>query len=1016
VWVKSGEFAFGDYRLDRPNALLWRGEERVVLAPKPFEVLCCLVERAGELVTKDELLDAVWRNLNVSDSSLTVAMNALRAALHDDRNAPNYIETVTRRGYRFIASVGSGASLRSTRPAQPSRAEPPAAPDERDERRAWRVGRDVPLEILEGVVRRVLAERRQVVFVTGESGIGKTTFVQMAVERMKRGGWGVLHAGCNELFGTHEAFLPLIESLQELCRGAEGAFMLKSLRAKAPTWLAQTPWLLGDEDRASFQQEVFGATRERMLREFCDLMEALAADRPWVIILEDMHWSDLATVDALSRIANRDRCASILVLATYRPADLAAAGHPLGSVHQDLRIHGRSTEIALERLSRIEVKQHLALRFNSDSLAGRLTERVFARTGGHPLFVVSLVDHLIAQGAIVKSGDEWRIATEPPPHGMPRDLHEMITRQLDRLASGEKNVLEVASAAGTTFPALLVARAMDRDVLDVEEICEELVRSGRVLISAGVAEWPDGAISGSYAFGHALYQEVLYQQLAPARRSKTHRLLGECLEGGYCGRSAEVASTLALHFDLGRDFAKALRYLGLAAESSARRFSTREAASYLTRALELAPQLPAEARTTTRLRLLLQRAWIWRAGGDFIHALEDLGMMVAHASETGHVRDEISGLVNLSRFHLYVDRSQCLPLAEQAVEKSGLVDDAAIKALAEGNLANLNLMLRGWSADDAEGCREAARLIDDAQDFSARMRRYSMEMVLEFLSSNYSACYDATSKGRDLTRMVGDVYLFVIYNTVEAFAWLYLGEWGRVRDMVASALAISERNVNVQASVLCRLTTAWLYVEALDFEAGARLAEETLNPAVERNPFSFYVGRNILAKAYLGQGDLASARQHLDAMEQRVEHDGVAMESTVIQHYYLSRCNYRLAVADFDRARREAARLQELTSIAPDYQFLALSYEAMARIAMAADAPEDAASPLARAVSIVRNRRLPVAGRKIYDTAAKWLEARGAATAAGTFRRRSEKIATALANSLDPGDPLRAAPYFSGLG
>jgi hypothetical protein len=92
--VRTGELAFGWFRLDRANALLWRGQDRVVLAPKPFELLCCLVERPGELVTKDELLDTVWSDLHVSESSLTVAMNALRSALGDDRLAPNYIETV----------------------------------------------------------------------------------------------------------------------------------------------------------------------------------------------------------------------------------------------------------------------------------------------------------------------------------------------------------------------------------------------------------------------------------------------------------------------------------------------------------------------------------------------------------------------------------------------------------------------------------------------------------------------------------------------------------------------------------------------------------------------------------------------------------------------------------------------------------------------------------------------------------------------------------------------------------
>ena len=131
------------------------------------------------------------------------------------------------------------------------------------------------------MLQQVLIGKRQVVFVTGEAGIGKTTFVDMAMERMWRHGGGVLRCGCNELFGTHEAFLPLIEALQELCRGSDGPFLLKALRDHAPTWLAQMPGFLRVEDRAAFQHEIFGATRERMLREFGDLMEGLSVERPW---------------------------------------------------------------------------------------------------------------------------------------------------------------------------------------------------------------------------------------------------------------------------------------------------------------------------------------------------------------------------------------------------------------------------------------------------------------------------------------------------------------------------------------------------------------------------------------------------------------------------------------------------------------------------------------------------------------------------------------------------------------
>ncbi|MCP3464574.1 AAA family ATPase [Bradyrhizobium sp. CCGUVB23] len=1005
--MRTDELAFGQFRLDRANALLWRGPERVVLAPKPFEVLCCLIKHPGELVTKEELLDAVWSDLHVSESSLAVAINVLRAALGDDRQSPSYIETVTRRGYRFIAPVTTASSPVIERLEE-------TFEDVVDRRRQWRVGRTTALETLDTALQKARAGQRQVVFITGEAGIGKTTLVQMALDRMTREGLCVLHCGCNELFGTHEAFLPLIEALNEQCRGAGGAALLTAIREHAPTWLAQMPSFLGEGDRAAFQHELFGATRERMLREFADLLESLASKRPWVIILEDLHWSDFATVDVLSRLARRDRKAAILVLATYRPMEVAVGGHPVKAVHQDLHIHGHATELALDRLTGSDVERYLALRFNSAELAGELVERVFARTEGQPLFVTSLLDHLVAQGVLVEDSGGWRLEREEVAShdSMPRDLQGMIARQIDHLTAEERSLLEVASAAGAEFSALHIAGALDRNVLDVEQMCEELARAGRIIVAAGSTEWPSGEVSGRYAFQHALYQEMLYQRLAPARRVNTHVRLGVSLEPGYGSQAAEVASVLARHFELGRDFAKATRYLTVAAEGSARRFSTREAANYLTRALDLVPHLPMDVQVPTRLKLLLQRAWAWRAGGDFLNSLQDLGAIVAHAAENGLVREEVNALVDLSRFCLYIDRRRCLPLAEQALAKSRTIDDAAFAALVRGNVANLKLMLRGWSREDAEFSAQASALISEAQDLSMRLRRCSMEMVLEFLRSNYSACIDATSRGKQLARMLGDVYLFVLYQSVEAFASLYMGEWGALQQSVRSALAIADRNANPQARALCQLTIGWLHAAAQDHEIAAKHAEEVTNPMLEVNPFTFFLGRNLLVRAHLGMRNFTLARQHLDAIERRMEVDGVPIESLVMPQYLLNCCEYWIGAGDLDRAKAAASRFHEVTSAAPDRPFLALCQEVMARIALLSGDAEIARRHLSEAASTVHHAGLPYAAWRVYAALAEFYASRGEARKAANWRRHLNRVVNSLACSLAPDDPLRSLSFF----
>src|SRR3954469_7869532 len=169
----------------------------------------------------------------------------------------------------------------------------------------WRqlVGRVVPIEMLERLTKRMLAGQRQIGFVTGEAGIGKTAFIETAMDRLSQQGIDLLCGRCTERFGTDEAFLPLIDALVTRCRGPSGHELLSAIRAHAPTWMLQLPGIIDATEHAKLQRELFGATRERMLREFCDLVEALSATRPWVIVLEDLHWSDPATLAALSRLA-----------------------------------------------------------------------------------------------------------------------------------------------------------------------------------------------------------------------------------------------------------------------------------------------------------------------------------------------------------------------------------------------------------------------------------------------------------------------------------------------------------------------------------------------------------------------------------------------------------------------------------------------------------------------------------------------------------------------------------------
>src|SRR6185369_14710009 len=331
-----------------------------------------------------------------------------------------------------------------------------------DSRTHHMVGRAAPLDMLDRMAQRMLTGQRQIAFVTGEAGIGKTAFLQMAVDRLSQQGVDLLCGRCTERFGTDEAFLPLIDALVTRCRSTDGAELQTAIRAHAPTWMLQIPGLIGATERAKFQRELFGATRERMLREFCDLVEALSASRPWAIVLEDLHWSDLATLDVLSRFARRTGKASVLILGTYRPADSVIEGHPIRRLHQDLEIHERCNELRLDRLSRIEVERYLALRFADDALASILSGPVFERTQGQPLFMASLLKYFIDHRVIVETDGGWHLSSEAAiaQEGVPNDLVKMISYQVARLTEHERRLLDIASVVGGEFSAALVAAGL----------------------------------------------------------------------------------------------------------------------------------------------------------------------------------------------------------------------------------------------------------------------------------------------------------------------------------------------------------------------------------------------------------------------------------------------------------------------------------------------------------------------------------------------------------------------------
>ncbi|HEV8718818.1 MAG TPA: winged helix-turn-helix domain-containing protein, partial [Candidatus Binatia bacterium] len=209
---------FSSFRLDLEAEQLWRGAARVPLRPKPFALLRYLVEQAGRLVSKAELRQALWPEAYVSEGLLKGYIRDLRAVLGDDPEAPQFIETVARRGYRFIASLTTQPVASSTFQVSSSQS---AIPNPHSA--ITLVGREPELARLHDWLEKSCNGWRQVVFVTGEPGIGKTTLVDAFLQQAAAGGGLWLGRGqCIEHYGAGEAYLPILAAVGRLCRAPDG--------------------------------------------------------------------------------------------------------------------------------------------------------------------------------------------------------------------------------------------------------------------------------------------------------------------------------------------------------------------------------------------------------------------------------------------------------------------------------------------------------------------------------------------------------------------------------------------------------------------------------------------------------------------------------------------------------------------------------------------------------------------------------------------------------------------------
>ena len=987
---------FHAFRLDTINQCLWRGDERVSLTPKAFDLLRYLVDHRDRLVTQEEILEALWTDSFVNHEVVKKYILGIRKVLGDRHDNPEFIRTFPKRGYQFVAPVTDDRPV--------SAGQPLAAAKPFVDRQAARARLDRHLE-------RAMRGERQVVFVSGEAGVGKTTFVDLFVQRA-----GLLpdlriaRGQCIEGFGGQEAYYPILEAIDQLLRASDDGRFVRALATRAPTWLLQFPSLVKAEQRAALQRDTVGMTRERMVREVCDALESITADHALILVLEDLHWADLSTLDFISTFGRRQGRAQVLLVGTLR-APATASQTAIGRLRQDLAIRELCGEIPLKEFEAAEVSEYLSLQFGGASFAADLARPIHRHSGGNPLFVAALVRDLVASGVVTQDNQKWRLAVpvdriEP---GVPPSLQEMLNEQFDRLTGAEQHALRKASAIGERFPAWTVAGG-SAELDDVEQLCVQLAERRAFIRTAGIGELADGTISAYYEFQHSLYRQAVYGRLSDVSRSKLHRLIAERLETLFGLRTLALAPELALHFEKAHHYEPAIRYLMDAAGHAARRFAVRDALDVLQHAVDLVPRLPADHRAPLEMQILERIGDAHYALGAMVESAAAFEAASTLATRAGITTAQVEAQCYLSRPLGLLDPDRAIAVLQEAAQASAGLDDPLMHARVNLLAAGTRLLYDTWRVEDAHVCHAAHQIVHPKGDRTAPGYDDVIYAHLQALHGESRWALDAARAAEAGIATINEptsVIMHLLALSAQILALLQLGRFGDVLRIIRANEETSERNGSDPWLFMYR--EAWLRTLAMDYVGTQRVCDELMRRSVYPTGQAQAIGR-------LAAGFEALDRRRHDEARRCFEHvmDPMQTPKFFLHWYWRLHAHVGLTRAwlqsrDLANARREADGLADAACATADPNLQALAWETRAQVAIAESNWSDARQSIDHALVALRSTDTPTSAWRVHGTAWELHRRTGRGDMAAAHRASARAHIASLAETFQPGEPLRDA-------
>jgi len=433
------------------------------------------------------------------------------------------------------------------------------------------VGRKKELEELQRSLESVLSGKGKTILISGKAGSGKTRLTNEFLNIIRNRDIAILFGWC--LSNTTLPYFPFIEAFNSEIISRGGGTALSQPIGLKP-WLSESyPIERSEKDRTILPQfwkdQAFTAVTKELLY--------LSSVKPLILVLEDIHWADSASLALLHYISRAILNEKILVLVTFRSEEIGRAAegrlHPLAETLNLMGREGLFTEIQLRNLNQEDVKG-IAESMVGGRVDPKLVERLMKESQGNPLFVIEFLRMLSEHGKLIRVKDQWRLSVEK--FGMPSKVKEVIMRRIGALRPNQRRVLDVAAVIGDKFDPDLIAGVLSKDRLEILEVLNGILKSTSLV---NVEE-------NKYMFDHAKCREVLYEEISSPLKREYHKRVAEQIENANKDSNEISFNDLAYHFTQAGNQEKSVKYSLAAGQDALARFSNTEAIKHFNYALE----------------------------------------------------------------------------------------------------------------------------------------------------------------------------------------------------------------------------------------------------------------------------------------------------------------------------------------------------------------------------------------------------------------------------------------------